>query len=129
MEGFIITFSAIVTAIILLFIALFQMLLSLGYPLGEFALGGKYKVLPKKHRITSAVNAFILLFMGYSVLLHANIFFITEGFPNPVLIWIITIFLGFHALANFVSQSKKEKLVMTPISTIAFLLSLIIALS
>ena len=51
-------------AILFVSIAVFQVLLSLDYPLEEFAMGEYYKVLPKKLRITSVVNAFILLFMS-----------------------------------------------------------------
>ena len=45
-------------------IAVFQVLLALGLPLGEFAMGGYYKVLPYKLRVASAINAIILLVMG-----------------------------------------------------------------
>jgi len=49
--------SSIIVAISFLSIAVFQVLLSLGYPLGEYAMGGYYKVLPKKLRIVSVGNA------------------------------------------------------------------------
>ena len=49
--------ASIIVAILFLSIAVFQVLLSLGYPLGESAMGGYYKVLPKKLRIASVANA------------------------------------------------------------------------
>ena len=121
--------SSIIVAIILVCIAGFQVLLSLGYPLGEFAMGGYHKVLPRKLRIVSAVNAVILLFMALVFLQHARFI---EGFhflSTNILVWVITIFLGLNTIANLFSRSKKERNTMTPLSGFTFLLCLIIALS
>ncbi|RLL40372.1 hypothetical protein D8M04_19235 [Oceanobacillus piezotolerans] len=121
--------STIAVTIMFVMIAGFQVLLSLGYPVGEFAMGGFYKVLPKKLRIVSAANAILLLFMGYVFLSHSKIINGYPFIPTTILIWIFTIFLGLNTVANLISQSKKEKLVMTPLSSIAFVLCLIIAAS
>ncbi|MET3696974.1 hypothetical protein SAMN05877753_101449 [Bacillus oleivorans] len=122
--------SSIVVAILFVSIAIFQVLLSLGYPLGEFALGGYHKVLPKTLRIVSAVNALILLCMGFVFLQHSNVVPIDFNFlPTNILVWVFTVFLGINTIANVASKSKKERLVMTPLSTIAFILCLLIALS
>nr|WP_263324624.1 hypothetical protein [Neobacillus sp. Marseille-Q6967] len=43
--------AAIIIAVISLGIAIFQVLLTLGFPLGEATMGGYYKVLPKKIRL------------------------------------------------------------------------------
>ncbi|MEH6945173.1 hypothetical protein [Bacillus sp. JJ722] len=121
--------SSIVVAIMFVSIAVFQVLLSLGYPLGEFAMGGYYKVLPKKLRIVSAINAMILLFMGYVFLQHTNVLNGFDFLPTNILVWIITIFLGINTIANLISRSKKERFIMTPLSSIAFTLCLFIVLS
>ncbi|MNI11058.1 hypothetical protein D3C73_641880 [compost metagenome] len=110
-------------------IAVFQVLLSLGFPLGEFALGGYYKVLPVRLRIVSAINAIILLFMGFVFLQYTNVFKGYNFLPINILVWIITIFLGLNTIANLISQSKKERFIMTPLSSIAFILCLFIVLS
>ncbi|ADC52136.1 hypothetical protein BpOF4_20704 (plasmid) [Alkalihalophilus pseudofirmus OF4] len=120
---------SIVVAIFCVFVAVFQVLLSLGYPLGEFAMGGYYKILPKKLRIVSALNALILLFMGFIFLQHTNVL---NGFgflSTNILVWVITIFLGLNTIANLTSRSKKERLIMTPLSGFIFILCLIITLS
>ena len=121
--------SAIAVAVIFLSIAIFQVLLSLGYPLGEYAMGGLYKVLPNKLRIISAFNAMLLIFMGFVFLHHANVFDVFRFLPTDILVWVITIFLGINSLANLVSRSKKERFVMTPLSSVAFVLCLYIAIS
>ncbi|AST91178.1 MULTISPECIES: hypothetical protein [Sutcliffiella] len=128
LEDLIYTLSIIVS-IMFVVVAVFQVLLSLGYPIGEFAMGGYYKVLPKKLRIASLINAFVLLFMGFVILQHANVIIGFDFLPTNILLWVITIFLGVNTIANLISRSKKEKLVMTPLSGFTFLLCLLIALS
>ncbi|WP_245864573.1 hypothetical protein [Terribacillus aidingensis] len=51
MEFGLVFISLIVVAVMFVSISVFQVLLSLGYPLGEYAMGGYYKVLPKKLRM------------------------------------------------------------------------------
>ena len=129
MEVDFIYIAAIIVAILFVSIAVFQVLLSLGYPLGEYAMGGYYKVLPKKLRIAGAVNALILLFMGFVFLQHANVFIGVGFLSTNILVWVITIYLGINTIANLISRSKKERFVMTPLSCFTFVLCLFIALS
>lgn len=121
--------AAIVVAILFTSIAVFQVLLSLGYPLGEYAMGGYYKVLPKKLRIVGIVNALILLFMGFVFLQHTNVLSGIDFLSTNILVWVITIYLGINTIANLISRSKKERFVMTPLSSLTFILCLFIALS
>ena len=129
MENNLVTLSAIVVAILFVSLAIFQELLTLGFPFAEFTLGGYYKVLPKKLRAISAIRSLILLFMAVVVLKHAKIFNGLDFLPSHVLMWIITIALGLMTLANLMSQSKKEKYTMTPVSAVTFLLCLYITLA
>lgn len=129
MEVDFIYISSITVAILFVSIAVFQVLLSLGYPLGEFAMGGYYKVLPKKLRVVSAINALILLIMGFVFLQHANLLIGLDFLSTNILVWVITIFLGFNTLANLISRSKKERFMMTPLSGFTFILCLFIAIS
>ncbi|MCG1023444.1 hypothetical protein [Sutcliffiella horikoshii] len=121
--------ASITVAVFCMSVAVFQVLLSLGYPLGEFAMGGYYKVLPKKLRIMSAVNALILLFIGLVFLQHTNVLNSLDFLSTNILVWVITIFLGLNTIANLISQSKKERLFMTPLSGFIFILCLFISLA
>jgi hypothetical protein len=123
MEEIYIQIAAIISAVILMVIAIFQILLFLGFPLGEYSWGGKHKgVLPPLFRIMSLPSAILLFFMGFVFLIHTTVFSIGFSFvPTHSLVWIFTIFLGINTMGNFASKSKKEKLVMTPLSGIAFL--------
>lgn len=120
---------SIIVAIMFISISFFQVLLSLGYPLGEYAMGGYYKVLPKKLRIVSVINAIILLFMGFVFLHHTDVLSGFDFLPTNILVWVFTIFLGFNTIANLISRSEKERLIMTPLSGITFILCLFITLS
>ncbi|ART75153.1 hypothetical protein B4U37_03440 [Sutcliffiella horikoshii] len=121
--------ASITVAVFCMFVVVFQVLLSLGYPFGEFAMGGHFKVLPKRLRIVSALNALILVFMGLVFLQHTNVLTSLDFLSTHILVWIITIFLGFNTLANLVSRSKKERLFMTPLSGFIFILCLFISLA
>ncbi|GMA07196.1 hypothetical protein GCM10025886_03470 [Tetragenococcus halophilus subsp. flandriensis] len=129
MENNLVAISSIIVALIFVSLAIFQELLTMGYPLGEFTLGGYYKTLPKKLRVVSAISSLILLFMAVVVLKHANVLKGLDFLPTSLLMWIIVIYLALITLANAISQSKKEKYTMTPLSGIAFLLCLFITLT
>ena len=129
MEVDLIYIAAIIVAILFASIAVFQLLLSLGYPLGEYAMGGYDKVLPKKLRIVGVVNALMLLFMGFVFLQHTNVLNGVDFLSTNILVWVMTIYLGINTVANLISRSKKERFVMTPLSGVAFVLCLFIALS
>lgn len=129
MENNLVAISSIIVAVIFVSLAIFQELLTLGFPLGEFTLGGYHKILPKKLRTVSTISSLILLFMAVVVLKHAKIFNVLYFLPTNILMWIITIALGLMTLANFISQSNKEKYTMTPLSGITFLLCLYITLA
>ena len=121
--------ASIIVAISFLCIAVLQVLLSFGYPFGEFVMGGKFKILPKQFRIVSAVNALILLFMGFVFLQHTNVINGLNFLSTNKLVWIITVFLGINTIANLISRSKKERYTMTPLSGFTFILCLYITLS
>lgn len=121
--------ASIIVTVIFVSIACFHVLLSFGCPFGEFAMGGSYKILPKNRRVLSVGNALILLFMSVVFLQHAYVIKGLSFLPTNPLVWVITIFLGLNTIANLLSRSKKERYTMTPISGIAFILCLFIALS
>ncbi|WEG19259.1 hypothetical protein PQ478_21470 (plasmid) [Alkalihalophilus pseudofirmus] len=121
--------ASIIVAIFFILIAGFQILLSLGFPLGELAMGGYYKVLPIKLRVVSTVNSLVLLFMGFVFLQHTNVLNGIDFLSTNILVWVITIFLGLNTIANLLSQSRKERFIMTPLSGFTFILCLFITLS
>lgn len=108
----------------------FQVLLALGFPFGQTAWGGKYKKLPLGFRIASFFSAGIMAFAAILVLEKAAIFSVLNT-PKVVTfgVWILTAFLGLNTVSNFVSRSKWEKRIMTPVSLTLSLLCLTVAVS
>lgn len=122
------TVIGFIVIILFLVVALFQVLLVIGYPLGEFALGGMYKVLPKKLRLLSAINAFVLLVMSGVFAVYTGLWSVSSSINLHIVASIITGFLVLNTIANLFSRSKKEKYVMTPLSGVMFLLCLYLVL-
>jgi len=111
---------AILGAILFGIIALMTLAVTLGAPLGEFTLGGKHKILPPRMRIASGISFFIQLLAIFVILQVGG--FITLPLPLPAARGICMFFaayLAVNTIMNLLSDSKKEKYVMTPLSVIA----------
>ncbi|SDN38431.1 hypothetical protein [Bacillus sp. OK048] len=129
MPEFFIQAASIIVAVVSVVIAVFQILLFLGLPLADYSWGGKYQgVLPMKMRIMSLPAALLLLFFGFIFLMHTKVITVGFDFPTNIFVWTITIFMGLNTLGNIASKSKKEKMVMAPLSGITFLACLLVLL-
>ena len=111
--------SAILGAFLFGVIAIFTLLVILGMPLGEYTLRGRYKVLPAKLRVASGVSFFIQILAMTIVLQVGGI--IATGIPFNIargLCFFFAVYLSTNVVMNFLSPSKKEKYIMTPLSII-----------
>ncbi|MEG0707147.1 MAG: hypothetical protein RSD26_04420 [Cellulosilyticaceae bacterium] len=111
---------SIIGAILFLVIVVMTILVACGLPLGEFTMGGQYKVLPKKFRIMAIISAVIQVFAIVIVLQAGG--FIPLWFSYKITKYICFFFAAYlflNVLMNLSSKSKKEKYVMTPLSLIA----------
>ncbi len=121
---------AILGAIIFFAISIMTVFAVLGLPLGEFTMGGQHKVLPKQFRIMAIISVFIQLFAVLIILQAGG--FIPCWFSFKVTKYICifySIFLALNTFINFISKSKKEKYVMTPLSFIVAICFLVTALN
>lgn len=110
---------SLVGAVLLLIVAIMEVLLVLGLPLGEFTMGGRYKVLPPALRV-AAVSSIVLQLFGAAMILQGGGIMVM-WFPNNVTKIICFVFAGFFAvntIMNLISPSKKEKYVMTPLAAV-----------
>ena len=110
---------SIVGAVLLLIVAIMEVLLVCGLPLGEFTMGGRYKVLPPALRVAAASSIVLQLFGAAMILQGGGI--MSMWFANNVTKIICFVFAGFFAvnsLMNLISPSKKEKYVMTPLAAV-----------
>ena len=111
--------SSITGAVLLLAVAIMEVLLIIGLPLGEFTMGGRHKVLPPMYRIFAASSIILQLF-GATMLLQGG-GLMNMWFAGKVIKIICFVFAGFFAvntIMNIISPSKKEKYVMTPLAAI-----------
>jgi hypothetical protein len=110
--------------------AVFQLLIVLGAPLGQLAWGGFHPgKLPKKLRWASLVSVAVFILATICVLEKSGQINLI-GIPDfvQIMIWIFTVIFGLSTIANFYSKSKLEKRVMTPIALALFILCFLIAI-
>ncbi|PZU39909.1 MAG: hypothetical protein DI573_05705 [Microbacterium sp.] len=121
--------AAVALCLVLFALALFQLALILGAPLGEFAWGGADRVLPPGKRIGSAVSILVYALIGWIVLARAGA--VPAPVPDAALVvaaWVVTGYFVLGILMNAVSRSRKERFTMTPVVALLAVLSLIVAL-
>jgi len=121
--------AAIIAVAVFAIVSILQLLLALGVPLGKLAYGGKYEKLPTKMRIMSLVAIGIFALGSISVLERVGIITIfNNAILTLVVVWIIAVYLAFNTLTNAISKSKREKLIMTPLSLISAICCFIVAI-
>lgn len=83
-------------------------------------MGGRYKVFPKKLRII-LVTQFILQIFFVVIILQMGGFMPLwfSGNATKIICIIMAVYLSFNTFMNFISKSKKEKYIMTPLSAIS----------
>ena len=111
---------AIIGAITFSVVIILFVLIICGLPLGELTMGGQYKVFPKKLRIV-LVTQLILQIFFVIVILQMGVFFplwFSEKVTKIICI-VMAVYLSLNTVMNFVSKSKKEKCIMTPLSFVA----------
>jgi glutaminase len=113
-----------------LIVAVFQIALALGAPLGEYAYGGaRVGKLPLGFRINSVVAVFVMLAISGHYLAQLGVFEpILDPAGNSVVNWALVGFTGLSALANNATRSKKERMVWGIPTILMFLASLAVAL-
>lgn len=83
-------------------------------------MGGRYKVFPKKLRIVLVMQIIIQIFFVVIILQMGGLipFWFSENATKIICI-IMAAYLSFNTIMNFISKSKKEKYIMTPLSAIS----------
>lgn len=115
---------------ILALLAIFQVALIVGAPLGNYAWGGKYKVLPTKLRIGSITSIVIYAVFAAFILSKSELWVLIS---NEVVVngglWIMTIYAVFGVFLNAISRSKHERNLMTPVALALAITFLVATLS
>ena len=129
MDNSISQLAAIIASLILFGLAIFQLLLAVGKPYGEYAWGGQHKILPKSLRVGSILS--IGIYTLFSIILidsSSLIDIIPEGIIKLYAIWFLVIYLAIGVFVNAISKSKKERSTMTPIIIVLLFCALTISL-
>lgn len=97
--------------------AVFYILLTLGLPYGEFAMGGKHRIMPSQMRVACAVSVVIQLLAILYLLQAGHVISIGLPFDRGVC-YFFAVYLILNTVMNLLSDSKKERFVMTPLSLV-----------
>jgi hypothetical protein len=111
-------------------VALFQLALLLGAPMGEYAFGGTHKgKLPTGFRIASLVS--IAVYLGIAGHVAAQLGMVQKLLPagfNAVANWAIVGLMLVSLVMNAISRSKKERDLWVPVALLLVASSVIVAL-
>ena len=111
---------SIIGASIFLIVIILSVLLICGVPLGELTMGGQYKVFPKKLRIVLVIQLLIQIFFIVIILQMGGLIplWFSDKVTRTICI-VMAVFLSLNTIMNFISKSKKEKYIMTPLSLVS----------
>jgi hypothetical protein len=124
------TFAAIAACVVLAALAIFQVMLAAGAPLGRFAWGGQHPgSLPTGLRVGSAISVLVYALIALLLLDRAGVLS-TGPVDNVVRVgaWVVTGYFLLGVGMNLASRSRDERLVMAPAAAALDLLSLAVAL-
>lgn len=103
---------------------------ALGFPLGEFTMGGRSKIIPSNMRILCWISAvvqviaiIVILQTGAVIPLWFSIK-ITRG-----ICFFFAAYLSLNSVMNLLSNSRKEKLFVTPLSVVTAICFWIVSFS
>ena len=114
-----------ITGYIFYGVCLFQFALILGAPLGEYTMGGQTKgKLPVQGRIAAGVSILILILMAQVLLASKGVGLIAGWSPLliSILTWLTFAYAVLGFVMNWITRSKKERMVWGPVATVLLVL-------
>ena len=127
----IVVIAALIQAVIALGVAIFQIALVAGAPLGEYTMGGQHPgKLPGQFRVTAAVSAIIMVAQSGHFLAQAGILnpALSPG-QNAIVNWFWFGFAVLGLIVNSISKSKKERNTGVPVLLVSAICTLLVALN
>jgi hypothetical protein len=97
-------------------LAVMQILLIFGVPIGKYAWGGKNSVLPPRQRIAAGVA--VLVYAVFAVVLLSRVG-ILWGTPSTAIVigaWVLFGYTALSILPNLASKSRQERSLQVPVS-------------
>lgn len=112
--------SSLIGACAFSVVIILSFLIILGLPLGDLTMGGRYKVFPKKLRIVLVSQLLLQVFFVIVILQMGG--YLPLWFSHKttrIILIVMAVYLSLNVLMNLASKSRKERLIMTPLSLIA----------
>ncbi|WP_024873929.1 hypothetical protein [Saccharomonospora piscinae] len=122
------TFALAVALTVLLGLAVLQVLLIAGYPLGSLGWGGRHRVLPRWLRLASGVSLVLYGLFAVLLLSRAGVLPGSDEVLVVVGTWLLFAFCTLSVPMNALSHSRDERRVQAPVSAVLALAVLAIAL-
>ena len=124
------TVAAILFCVLMVALAIFQLALIAGAPIGQLAWGGQDRVLPARKRVGSVTSIVLYALFSIVVLQRAGLVAIipTQGIVD-IGIWALVAYFALGIVMNALSRSKPERWTMAPLSLLLAVLTLVVALS
>jgi hypothetical protein len=119
---------ALLFTLVLALLAVFQLALVLGAPLGHFAWGGQDRVLPARKRIVCVISILIYAFMAVVAWDRVGAISIFPNLVSQIAMWVIFAYSVLGIVMNAISRSKPERTTMVPVSIALSVLSFLIAM-
>lgn len=120
--------AAVLATILLTALAVLQVLVACGLPLGRFVWGGQHRVLPRRLRIASAAS--VVLYAAFALLLLSRSGILPGGDSPFVVIatWVLFAYFALGIVMNTISRSPAERWTMTPTCLVLAACTLVVAL-
>ncbi|BAU32070.1 hypothetical protein [Microcella alkaliphila] len=120
--------AAVAFTAVMVALAVFQLALIAGAPLGHFAWGGQDRVLPAGKRVGSVVSIVLYALFAVVVLQRADFIELLPGVVVDVGIWVVVAYSALGIVMNGISRSRPERYTMAPVCVVLTVLSLVVAL-
>jgi hypothetical protein len=122
--------AAITFTLLMVLLAVFQLALALGAPLGHLAWGGQHRVLPGGLRIGSLIAIALYGLFSATMLMRAGLVDVWPdmGWVGPAA-WAVVAYMALGVVVNAISRSRAERVTMTPLVGVLLVLSLLVAVA
>jgi len=119
-----------ISIFLLSIVALFQLALAFGMPWGSLAMGGKYPgKFPVPMRLAAVVQAFVLIGIGFVLLIKSKVMFPSLYQTSEIVIWGIVVFNVLGLIMNLATPSKWERIIWAPVAGGLLVCSILVAFS
>jgi hypothetical protein len=109
-------------------LAVFQLALAAGAPLGRLAWGGQNRVLPTRMRIGSVASVAVYALFAVVALDRSGLIDVLPDLVARIAMWVVFGYLVLSIVPNLLSKSPPERAVMVPVTALLAVLALLVAL-